>query len=256
VIELLTAAALFGDEEMVLGDLLEGDAGEGGEGVLDGDDEDPLVFVDELNVEAGVGDGEGDNAEVSLAVEDGLNGLGALGADDVEGDAGEALAEVIEEAGEDVEGGGVVGADEEASAGGSLEVGDGHVDVVEAGKAVLGEGFEDAAGGGEGDFASAALEEADAGDLLEGGDLCGDRGLGHEELDGSFGEAFLPTDLEECAELIEVHGTPLGGMVWIWFITSIEFARSGGFWGMGETFQSVIGVIGNADDNPIDLWPA
>ena len=115
-VERFAAAALLRHEDAILGDLGEGDVFDCGERVAGGDDHHELVLVNGFEVKARVLDGEGDDTEFNFAVEDELDGFGALGADDVEGDARVLLFELADEERQDVEGGGVVGADGESAA--------------------------------------------------------------------------------------------------------------------------------------------
>ena len=121
-------------------------------------------------------------------------------------DLGVVLLEFDEDLGEDVEAGGLLGADGDFAAGRAALLGDHEEEMAVAVEGVLGEGLEDAAGGGEGDFAAFAVEEALAYFAFEGLDLGGDGGLGDAQLLGSSGEALLVPDFKEGFELFEVHG--------------------------------------------------
>lgn len=205
VVEELAAATFLGDEEAVFGGVRQRDRFELRERMAGGDDENQFVFVDDFNVEAGIADGERDDAELDLAVENERDGFGALGADDVEGDTRVLLFELGDEQRKDVERSGVVGGDGEGAAGHALHILQGEADVLELDERLLGEGPEDAAGGSKGDFAAATVEEAMTEVGFEGADLRGDGGLGDVQPLGGAGEALLSSDLKKRVEPVEVH---------------------------------------------------
>ena len=71
---------LFGQQEGVAGDVFGPGVLHGGEWMAFGDSQDEFVLVDGFDDETLVGYGEGDDAEVDFAAEEGFDGAGFFGA--------------------------------------------------------------------------------------------------------------------------------------------------------------------------------
>jgi hypothetical protein len=84
-----------------------------GEGVFLGDDEHQLLFEERVLFEVGLIDGEAYDADIEVALADLVDDRVRASVDDDQVRTGELLGELADVRGEDVEGGGVAGADVE-----------------------------------------------------------------------------------------------------------------------------------------------
>ena len=123
-------------------------------------DEHHLVLVDDLDVQAGILDGHGGDTKLHFVVENQFQGLGPLGANNVERHAGVLLFELAEEEGKNVKRGRVIRAYRQGATWQALQVGKHKVDMFQAQETVFGKGFKDSARRSERDFTAATIEKA------------------------------------------------------------------------------------------------
>lgn len=200
------ADAAHGEEETGLGhEFVEANRVAGSPGVAWRDGEEHIFFEQLANFQAGVLDGQDDEGEVCIAIDD--FGDGGFAPEHFDGDGGSGKARLPggEGTGEEIVADGLGGADADeaafAFAGvGNLGLGGGQ--VVEEALGHIGErvpGF-----GGE-EATASAVEEGDAEFAFELPDLFADGGLGDVFGGCGCGDAAGADDGVEIAQLLEFH---------------------------------------------------
>lgn len=196
-------------DEGVVGDGVDGEGFDFGEGMSEGSDEEEFLFEEGFDFDVFGGDGESDDGEVDVAMGAAFDeGVGGVFLDD-DGDFGVFFGEAAEEAGEEVGGDGGDGAEADAAFAARFgEFGEGVFDELED---FFGAAEEELAVVGKDDFAGFAFEERLAELVLEFLDGAGEGGLGEIEFEGGVGEVFGAGEDDELLEGVEVEVVLHGG---------------------------------------------
>src|SRR5579862_7155546 len=168
-------------------------------------DDDLFVAMNGDDGETGVGDWQGDNAEVDGVIDHAFEGFGVIGALDTDGYFRIGPFELGEDLGKNVETGAFVGADDEFAPRNALGFRNGDAYRPASLDGLLGVFQEKLAGLCKGDLATGAIEQASANFLFERANLRRHGGLSAEAFFRSSREGTEASDLQECLQLVEVH---------------------------------------------------
>src|SRR5262249_3943348 len=154
------------------------------ERVCFGNDQNQIIFVNDIDGKTNVLYWKRDDAEIDFTVENRFKRTDAVGADDGEIDARVLLLELGKDSGQHIEACSLIGPDGNFAAWRAMQFADGNHDVVMDLEAMFREGLEEASSSGEGDLAAVAIKETRTCLVFERSYLRGDGWLRDAQLLG------------------------------------------------------------------------